>query len=64
MKDLLLPLLPEALRPYAKFIVAVVGAVAGVVAATYGDNPTVAAVLSVLTALGVYVQPNGEKPQS
>ncbi|QDP44232.1 hypothetical protein KGG70_gp52 [Streptomyces phage Celia] len=60
--DLLLPLLPAKLQPYAKFVVALVGAVATVVAATYGDNPTVASVISVLTALGVLAQPNADKP--
>ncbi|MFE9924255.1 hypothetical protein ACFYQA_22535 [Streptomyces sp. NPDC005774] len=57
---LVLPLLPKRVQPYAKAAVATVGALAGVAALYLADEPRVAAVLQVLTALGVYVQPNGK----
>lgn len=43
---------------YDKFLLAVLGAVAQVVAIQYGSNHDVQLVLAVLTALGVYVVPN------
>lgn len=46
------------LKPYNKFIVALLGAILTVVAQFYGSNPYVAMILSVLAALGVFVIPN------
>lgn len=46
------------LKPYSKFIIALLGAVLTTVSQFYGDNPYVALVLTVLTALGVYQVPN------
>ncbi|MET8111169.1 DUF7439 family protein [Streptomyces prasinus] len=57
---LIMPLLPERVQPYAKAAVATVGALAGVAALHLADEPRVAAALQVLTALGVYAQPNGK----
>ncbi|MFE1842027.1 hypothetical protein [Streptomyces sp. NPDC059515] len=57
---LILPLLPKKAQPYAKAFVATVGALAGLAALYFADEPKVAAALQVLTALGVYAQPNGE----
>ncbi|MFJ7414627.1 hypothetical protein ACIQWZ_28085 [Streptomyces sp. NPDC098077] len=57
---LILPLLPKRVQPYAKAAVALLGALAGL-AVMYGiDEPRIATAVQVLTALGVYVQPNGE----
>ncbi|MFE4451408.1 hypothetical protein [Streptomyces sp. NPDC056796] len=57
---LILPLLPKRMQPYAKAAVALLGALAGL-AVLYGlDDPRIAAGVQVLTALGVYAQPNGE----
>lgn len=53
------PLLPKRVQPYAKAAVATVGTLAGLSALYFADEPKVAAVVQVLTALGVYVQPNG-----
>lgn len=44
----------QTLKPYSKFIAALVGAVAQVVAQFYGDVGSVQVLLAVLTALGVY----------
>ncbi|WP_327292432.1 DUF7439 family protein [Streptomyces sp. NBC_01198] len=57
----LLNLLPAKLQPYAKAVVAAIGALAGVAVFYFGDQPDVAAAIQVLTALGVYAQPNGAK---
>lgn len=46
--------------PYNKFIIALLGAVLGVVAQFYGENGTVQAVIAVATALGVFQVPNRE----
>lgn len=63
VKNLLLPLLPNALKPYAKAIIATIGALAYVAVYFFGpDQPALAIVIPVLTTLGVYVQPNGAKP--
>ncbi|WJN62651.1 hypothetical protein [Streptomyces phage phiScoe10] len=56
---LLLPLLPAKARPYAKAILALLGTVASVATLLYADDPRVAAGVQILTALGVYAQPNG-----
>ena len=48
------------LKPYNKFLVALLGAVLTTVAQFYGDNPYVAMGITVLTALGVYQVPNME----
>jgi hypothetical protein len=58
--SLILPLLPAKARPYAKSVIAVVGALAGIAVLYWGDEPRVAAAVQVLTALGVYAQPNGD----
>ncbi|WLW38505.1 hypothetical protein [Streptomyces phage Vanseggelen] len=57
--NLLLPLLPAKARPYAKAILALLGTVASVAVLVAGDNQYVAAGVQILTALGVYAQPNG-----
>ncbi|WJN63281.1 hypothetical protein [Streptomyces phage phiScoe54] len=59
---LLLPLLPTRVRPYAKALVALLGTLASVATLLYADDPRVAAAVQVLTALGVYAQPNGSVP--
>lgn len=46
------------MNKYNKFLVAVVGAVASVVAQQYGNNHYVQLAVAVLTALGVFVVPN------
>lgn len=51
----------QKLAPYSKFIVAIVGAIATVVAQFYGDNSVVQVVIAVLTALGVFQVPNKEQ---
>jgi uncharacterized membrane protein len=56
---LLLPLLPTKARPYAKAILAMLGTIASVATLLYADDPRVAAGVQILTALGVYAQPNG-----
>ncbi|WJN62726.1 hypothetical protein [Streptomyces phage phiScoe15] len=56
---LILPLLPTKARPYAKAIVGLLGALASIAVMFYGDEPKVAAAVQVLTALGIYAQPNG-----
>ncbi|AFV51349.1 hypothetical protein FDG66_gp29 [Streptomyces phage phiCAM] len=56
---LLLPLLPAKARPYAKAILALLGTLASVATLLYADDPRVAAGVQILTALGVYAQPNG-----
>lgn len=43
---------------YSKFIIAIVGAVATVLAQQYADNATIAAILPFLTAVGVYAKAN------
>ncbi|QMP84545.1 hypothetical protein HUN43_00027 [Streptomyces phage Endor1] len=57
--NLMLPLLPAKARPYAKAILALLGTVASVATLLYADDPRVAAGVQILTALGVYAQPNG-----
>uniref|UniRef100_A0AAU7GZN6 Holin n=1 Tax=Streptomyces phage Kamino TaxID=3158857 RepID=A0AAU7GZN6_9CAUD len=57
--NLLLPLLPVKARPYAKAILALLGTVASVAVLVAADNQYVAAGVQILTALGVYAQPNG-----
>ncbi|WJN63438.1 hypothetical protein [Streptomyces phage phiScoe56] len=57
--NLLLPLLPAKARPYAKAILALLGTVASVAVLVAADNQYVAAGVQILTALGVYAQPNG-----
>jgi hypothetical protein len=54
----LLNVLPVRFQPYAKAVVAAIGALAGVAVFYFGDQPAVAAVIQVLTVLGVYAQPN------
>jgi hypothetical protein len=46
------------LKPYNKFFVALLGAALTTVSQFYGNNPYVAMVLTLLTALGVYSTPN------
>ncbi|MEU5403704.1 hypothetical protein ABZ348_30935 [Streptomyces sp. NPDC005963] len=53
--------MPRQLRPYAKAAVATLGSLAGLAALVCADSPEVAAAIQVLTALGVYAQPNGAK---
>ncbi|MEU9126571.1 hypothetical protein AB0D08_00385 [Kitasatospora sp. NPDC048540] len=60
MKTLILPLLPVKAQPYAKAVVALLGTLAGIAVLYFGDEPRVAAAVQVLTALGVYAQPNGQ----
>ncbi|MCS0601089.1 hypothetical protein NX794_07570 [Streptomyces sp. LP11] len=63
VKNLLLPVLPNALKPYAKAIIATIGALAYIAVYFFGpDQPALAIVVPVLTTLGVYVQPNGTRP--
>ncbi|MEU8621431.1 hypothetical protein [Streptomyces sp. NPDC048623] len=57
---LILPLLPKRVQPYAKAAVATIGTLAGLASFYLADEPRVAVAIHVLTALGVYVQPNGE----
>lgn len=42
------------MQKYSKFVVAVIGAVAQVVAEQFGTDSRVQIVLAILTALGVY----------
>ena len=63
--NLLLPLLPAKVRPYAKAVLAALGTVLTAVALVVPNDPAwVTVVLSALTALGVYVQPNGASKAS
>ena len=48
----------EKLKPYNKFLVALLGAAITVVVQYYGSNVFVQMVVSLLTALGVYTVPN------
>ena len=52
-------------NPYAKFVVALVGAVVTVLLATFPDDPNVqqwgTIVATLLTALGVYSVPNKDR---
>lgn len=48
----------ETLKPYSKFIIALLGAVLTVVVQFYGDSNYVQIVVAILTALGVYQVPN------
>ncbi|MFD7976708.1 hypothetical protein [Streptomyces sp. NPDC059071] len=57
---LILPLLPKKVQPYAKAAVATIGTLAGLASLYLADEPRVAVAVHVLTALGVYAQPNGE----
>lgn len=60
---MILNVLPESWRPYAKAIVAVVGAALVAITLAIPDAPDwVAATLSFLTALGVYGQKNETPP--
>ena len=62
--NLLLPLLPESWRPYAKSVLAALGAVAVALTASLPAVPSWwPIVISVLTALGVYAQPNAPQDQ-
>lgn len=54
---MILPLLPPAARPYAKAVIALIGTVVAVLAVTTG-NEVLGVIVQVLTALGVYAQPN------
>jgi len=49
-------------NPYAKFVVALIGAIVTALLATYPDNPDVqqwgTIIVAVLTSLGVYAVPN------
>jgi len=59
--SLLLSVLPESWRPYAKTWLAVIGAVAVTLTIVLPEVPSWwTIVVSVLTALGVYAQPNAE----
>jgi hypothetical protein len=55
----------EKLKPYSKFIVALIGALATSLTIALPDNPTVqlvcGIVISTLTAVGVYAVPNQPK---
>jgi len=60
---LLLSVLPESWRPYAKTWLAVIGAIAVTLTIALPSVPSWwAVVVSVLTALGVYAQPNATLP--
>ena len=48
----------DALKPYSKFIIALLGAVITTVLQFYGDNNYVQIAVALLTALGVYRVPN------
>ena len=48
----------EKLKPYNKFLIALLGAVVTVVVQHYGDSNIVQIVVAILTALGVYTVPN------
>lgn len=50
----------DTLKPYNKFLIALLGAILTVVVQYYGDNTYVVMVTSLLTALGVYQVPNKE----
>lgn len=50
----------EALKPYNKFLVALLGAVVTTALQFYGDNPYVVLAVTLLTALGVYQVKNEE----
>ena len=57
--DLLLPLLPVSWRPYAKAILAALGAALYTAVALIPDLPSwVGIAVGIATALGVYAQPN------
>ena len=63
--SLLLPILPASWRPYAKAILAALGAVVAALILALPAVPdwlTVAS--SILTALGVYAQPNAADTSS
>ena len=55
-------LLPGALRDKAKAVVAVLGAVLASLVSLY-DQPALTAIVTVLTALGVYAVPNASLAQ-
>ncbi len=48
----------ELLKPYNKFLIALLGEVLTVVVQFYGDNELVQVILPILTAFGVYQVPN------
>jgi hypothetical protein len=54
----ILSLLPAKARPYAKTVIATLGTILATVSLSVDLPDWVAVVLSVLTALGVYAQPN------
>lgn len=51
-------LLPAKYRPYAKFIIGLIGVVLTVLAVVAADNQIVTVLISIATALGVYGVPN------
>jgi hypothetical protein len=55
---LILKLIPTRYAGVAKTIIVAIGTVAGYAQAVWADNPRVAAVIGVLTMLGVYKVPN------
>ena len=64
MSNLLLPLLPAKWRPYAKSVLAALGAILTAVS-LYADAPDwVAGAIGIGTALGVWAQPNADKPDA
>lgn len=58
--DLIGPLLPASARPYAKAVLALLGVVVSVLAATLTDVAWLPVVVQVLAAVGVYAVPNAE----
>ena len=56
--DLLGPLLPVKAQPYAKAVLAVLGVIVSVLSVTLTDVAWLPIVVQVLTALGVFAQPN------
>lgn len=57
-------LIPAKLRPYAKAVLALAGNALAVLQVTYADNPRVAAIIAIATALGVFTVPNEPKAES
>jgi len=61
--NLILPLLPVAWQPYAKSLLAALGAILVTLTVTLPSVPSWSTVgVAVLTALGVYAQPNVPPP--
>ncbi len=46
------------LKPYNKFLIALLGAVTNVIVQFYGNNTYITIVIALLTAVGVYQVPN------